>query len=133
MSDVLLWNEAVDHCEQLTTAGHDDWRLPKIQELISLIRGCGSSRCGVTDPECLDSSCNDGPDCQYCTIFEGPGNSGCFWDPGLSGSCTWYWSSSIRENYVWNVSFGGGNQNDVDIDTPEFTYHEHVRCVRSGS
>jgi hypothetical protein len=33
----LAWQDAVNYCEGLTYAGYDDWRLPKINELISIV------------------------------------------------------------------------------------------------
>ncbi|MBC8466382.1 MAG: DUF1566 domain-containing protein [Deltaproteobacteria bacterium] len=32
-----IWRDAVTNCERLTLAGHQDWRLPSIQELRSLV------------------------------------------------------------------------------------------------
>ena len=34
---LYTWNEAVDHCENLTYAGKNDWRLPNKNELASII------------------------------------------------------------------------------------------------
>jgi len=33
----LRWEAAIEHCEQLEYGGHDDWRLPNIQELRGLL------------------------------------------------------------------------------------------------
>ena len=32
-----LWNDAVDNCIALVYAGHDDWRLPNIFEIVSIL------------------------------------------------------------------------------------------------
>jgi hypothetical protein len=33
----VSWSEALQYCERLTLGGHDDWRLPNIRELSSLV------------------------------------------------------------------------------------------------
>ncbi|WP_437723773.1 DUF1566 domain-containing protein [Sorangium sp. So ce861] len=33
----LPWSEALSHCEELDLAGHRDWRLPSVKELLSLL------------------------------------------------------------------------------------------------
>jgi hypothetical protein len=65
--DLLNSLDAIAYCQELAWAGYDDWRLPDVDELQSLLRGCpGAQACGVEDPECLLSSCNDGDDCAGC-------------------------------------------------------------------
>jgi hypothetical protein len=137
----LSWYSAVDYCDELVLGGRDDWRMPMIQELISLIRGCVSgvptvdsspSSCGVTDPECLSPTCVAGPDCDWCTDHLGPdGNSGgCYWDPALSGICdAYYWSISeyaTDANYHWSVWFFQAYVMSNAGLPP------HVRCVADG-
>ena len=35
--DVLDWGAALQYCESLSFAGHSDWRLPNIHELLSIV------------------------------------------------------------------------------------------------
>jgi hypothetical protein len=141
-TDEFTWNEAVTYCDGLSLAGHDDWRLPMIQELISLLRGCvggtetsdlSTSTCGVTDPDCLvydacwDSACSD---CEW--LLGGPDDDpvGCYWDPTLAGECNSYWSSSslaYSAYDMWIVVFDFGYV--VNNDKSHATY---ARCVRGG-
>jgi hypothetical protein len=144
LGGTFSWSDAVAHCDGLSLGGFYDWRLPLIQELISLIRGCAgdietgdlsTSACGVTDPGCLEIECVDSDSgCGYCDIFEGPDDdpSGCFWDPELGGACDWfYWSSSSCTTYMttaWYVFFGYGS-----VDDFVKTSTGNARCVRLGS
>jgi hypothetical protein len=139
--DEVTWADAVSYCDGLSLGSHDDWRLPKIQELISLLRGCvngtatgdlSTSDCGVTDPVCLGDECWDYPTCSSCGLLAGPDDdpNGCYWDPALAGTCFWYWSSSSHASDVsdaWAVGFAGG---DVGNGAKSGTFY--YRCVRGG-
>jgi hypothetical protein len=132
-------NFAVDACAGLDHGGHDDWRLPAVHELISLLRGCvdgtatgdlSPSACAAADPGCLDSSCNTG--CGACDYMGGPGDqpAGCYWDEILTGTCGACWSASPHATAAgigWVVSFGLGFAHTEDDGTPAL-----VRCVRDG-
>lgn len=37
LADRMYWHDAVDACENLEFAGHNDWRLPNINELMSFL------------------------------------------------------------------------------------------------
>jgi hypothetical protein len=133
----LSWLDAFDYCNDGTWGGYTDWVLPDIDELISLIRGCvdgtttgdlSLSNCGVEDPGCTNSVCNDGVDCDACSADEGPGVEGCYWDTALSGTCLWTWSSSLRADdagYAWAVKFNRG----LAVCKPK-NWNFNVRCVR---
>jgi len=36
-ADAIPWCDALDYCENLTYAGHDDWRLPNVRELQGIV------------------------------------------------------------------------------------------------
>jgi Protein of unknown function (DUF1566) len=114
---------AESYCSSLTIDGYDDWVLPRVQDLISLIKGCSSRKCGVSDPGCLESSCVEGSDCSPCNPLEG---DGCYWDQALVGSCEeFFWSSSVLGYSHWYVNFRTGTIVD-DLAT----WTLNLRCVR---
>ena len=127
-SDYMTWEEAKIYCDNLSFDGHDDWRLPTISELRSLIRGCDETvtggTCGVTDG-CRDSTCWNDP-CYGCDSYAGTGFG---WPPELSPfGVVWYWSSSVVTDfgdYAWYVIFGFGS---VGYDFSG--EYNGARCVR---
>ncbi len=125
--DLLPWKDADQYCEDLVAGGKDDWRLPDIDELKTLIRGCDTAQCDVTDPGCLQLSCKDSdPDCDWCVYGAGPG--GCYWHPALQGWCEVYWSSSPsppQGELYWHVSYLTGG-----LSAEDRMYTNAVRCVR---
>jgi hypothetical protein len=144
----MTWESAVLYCDGLDLAGHDDWRLPNISELRSLVRGCpytetGGScpivdtcpHCGIEE-SCLTSDCwADGEnECQLC-----PSATECAWESALVGTCyvyedppfasrvdTYFSSSeSVDTGEAWCVHFLDGMLNQCSLQG------EHqVRCVR---
>jgi hypothetical protein len=124
------WDDAVAYCDGLTLGGHDEWHLPTIDELRSLIRGCPATMtggpCGLTNA-CAGAGCwNEA--CNGCSSG-GPGTDGACWPPGLGGTVYFYWSSSsyagdasvALQVYFYFGSVGGDYRASTDF----------VRCVRS--
>ena len=125
-------HSAIDHCEQLVFMNYNDWRLPTINELRTLIRGCSKT---ITGGDCpVSESCNKVDECSDESCFGcggegGPGDEGCYWPYELSGYCSFYWSSTTAESDdydYWIVFFGQGSI------SPWVWYNDDffARCVR---
>lgn len=132
----MKWNAAKSHCGSLSLGGSSDWRLPTINELRSLIRGCPATQkggaCGVTN-SCLKEKCWKDDLCKPCSVNDGPGPDGAYWPPELSGDVFWYWSSSpVADDFdglAWSVYFQSGNiGNGRSLVTGG--YGSFARCVR---
>ena len=131
--ETMSWEEAVEYCDNLELEGADDWRMPTIDELRSLIRDCWKTEtdgfCNISEDDCLEMSCRSAA-CDGCEDDEGPQN-GRYWPVEIVGSCmNFYWSSTLRgddELSAWLVTFydGGISHNGIVQDDGS------VRCVRS--
>ena len=49
-AEKMHWADAIDYCKNINEGGHNDWRLPSIAVLETLVKECGSS--GSSDGEC---------------------------------------------------------------------------------
>lgn len=118
---------AKQYCLSLVLDGYDDWRLPTVSELRSLIRGCtgtqSSGACNITDGGCANWTCRSST-CNGCTAGTGPAK-GCFWPTEVEGTCEWYWSATVTEDAsgnAWGVLFSNAMVNDA--------HGGYVRCVK---
>ncbi|HPQ72163.1 MAG TPA: DUF1566 domain-containing protein [bacterium] len=140
--------EAKDYCNGLSLAGHDDWRLPTISELRSLVRGCDRAvtggSCGVTD------TCrNWKKGCQnigYCVGCGGQANGKCYWPAQIKGDCkkSTYWTGLPVEglNEVALVPDSEGNLVptkkvpeaawSINFGTGEITSHDQIENATDG-
>ena len=122
-TEMLSWEEAVDYCEYLNEGGSDNWRLPDISELRTLIRNCSYTEpegsCNVTI-DCDDDSCW-GDECIRCPLAI-DGRYSMFKDKGEFWSST---SSSNNDKFAWYVGFFDGLVLDGNKENQIF-----VRCVR---
>lgn len=145
----MEWKAAKYHCASLSLGGYSDWRLPTINELRSLIRGCPATQkggsCGVTD-SCLTSRLyskiceNDA--CNGCSDKGGPGSGHTYWPSDLSCEARYFWSSSAvprgpnhnwgDDEYAWLVRFDLGRvTNRISGGVhQDGGYTTSVRCVR---
>jgi len=119
-------SEGIAYCEQLADRGFTDWRLPTVDELLTLVRGKDMSSCAAADPGCLDSSCGAKASCSAM----GPRlpNGRCYWPNGLTGTCSWYHSSSTVGDArydAWFISF-----DRASLQWGAGGIGKYVRCVR---
>jgi len=127
----MNWWDASTLCSKNKWGGYSDWRLPEVQELISLVRDCPSENCPVIDPVCLDYTCNDDQACAGCEEpLAGPGAEGCYWPSGLGPDCSFpRWSISLVESHselAWCVDFAVGEVYPWNRNGTAY----RVRCVR---
>lgn len=130
------WGEAKNYCKNLSWGGYNDWRLPSISELRSLIRGCEVTEtggaCGVTDDCTNFEKCHNNL-CYGWQFDEGePGPDGYYWPGELKGDGDDFWSSSKAEGYITDIYKDGWiiNFNSASIFNEDTDSDNDVRCVR---
>ncbi len=107
-SDKLIWNSALSYCENLTLKGYDDWHLPNMNELLTLVDFKKSG------PPFIDTDF-------FPNTYRDPGD----------GSSFYYWSSTpiaYPECKAFHMNFENGCG---DFNNGDRRYNINcVRCVR---
>jgi hypothetical protein len=101
-SDALLCCDALNYCENLSFAGHDDWRLPNVRELQSIV----------------DYSSHDPA---IAPVFKAV--SSFYWSATSNVA-----ASAFGPTFEWDVYFGDGGVGRVAKDGTQI----YVRAVRNA-
>ncbi len=135
----IKWAEAEKHCNDLTEGGFEDWRMPTISELRTLVQNCEKTAtggaCNVTD-ECTSSNSTANPRCynvDLCTSttsaygieFCGNKTDGSY--SKLGDGALYLWSSTTSNDAgdsVWFIYFKNTN-----ITAQKKTLTGRTRCV----
>lgn len=130
-SKEMNWNKAAAYCKNLKEGGQNNWRVPNIDELRTLIQNHPSTLAGGTCPiseKAGKLSINDSNDA--CDDNDDGGNY------SKLGDIDWLWSSSsVSDNSkdAWFVSFSTGRVGFINKNSSH-GYHSdeliYVRCVR---
>ena len=127
--EAAVWQKGHDDCASLALSGRSDWRVPNIDELRSLVRGCPATQtggsCAITQacPSCPLDNCQN-----QCT-GQGPGKGWLFWDPVFDKpQDSALMSSTISgSGLVWALVFS-----DASIHGMGKEQTLGVRCVSTG-
>jgi len=108
---------AMGYCQRLRYAGADDWRMPTIDELRSLVRGCtrtdSRGRCRVRHRCSAQARCYTA-NCRGCGRKRGDSPGRCYWPAAFGKQCDKViWSSTtdrgrkVRVNWYLDFSTAG--------------------------
>ncbi len=140
----VVSQDAVRYCQELELGGYDDWRLPDIDELRTLIRGSPSTETGGDCPitEGTGTEYNGDERCMGGEEWGGPAPGGCYWPAELSGTCDKqdpyalqhpleYWATDGAaddpEHWIAFVAFDSGVVGYNHVNS-----YGDVRCVRDA-
>lgn len=140
----LTQPDALRYCDELVMGGYDDWRLPDIDELRTLVRGNPSSESDGDCPVHVGSPKKDmeDPACVQAPDYEGPGSNGCYWVDELTGPCDRKDPADEGDRALETVSSTLASDDsfwvaDVLFDQGSVVFNHiyslaEARCVRDG-
>ncbi len=149
--DGLDWPEALGWCEDLELAGHDDWRLPNVKELHSLVdytRSPSTTSSAAIDPMFEATGItNEGGAADFAAYWSSTTHVS--WRDGHEGASGAYVNFGRSMGYMdgaWRDVHGAGAQRgDPKTGDPAdwptghgpqgdaIRIYNHVRCVRLGA
>ncbi len=140
--------DAKRYCEELILGGSDDWRLPNITELRSIIQGNvlthSTGLCYIKDGSSMNNQhiFNHIPCLGNMNPLTGPDESGCYWQTELKGTCNNVDpASSTHYLEFWSTTKAADDPENwvayVFFDTASVGFNHslslgEVRCVRDA-
>lgn len=118
-SNPMSQEKAVEYCKNLNEGGHNDWRLPNIGELRTVIKNCPKTESGGA---CKCSEKWNPAEC-LCEIKQN--NGGYYSKLGDDNIILWS-SSSGSSEAAWKVDFSTAGV----FLTNKFLQGGYARCVR---
>lgn len=130
---IMTYKNAVNYCQNLNEDGFNDWNLPNIDELRTLVQNCPKTEtdgeCKVSEKnKCLSSKCFERElDKCHCESRE---NNGGYYSKLGDDDNVELWSSSPASDDItqWTLDFHSAVIYYLDPFYPES--RKHVRCVR---
>ena len=115
------WSEAREYCQNLNEGGHNDWRLPTIEEWRSTFQNCPATQSGG---ECQVSETRGRLD---PGAFSKACKAGCKKGYSTQTGKGWFWSSSGKQgtNHYWVIAV-----KNARISSLGDNGKGSVRCVR---
>lgn len=119
----MSWEDAKKYCENLSEKDKDNWKLPSIDELRTLVVKCPDSEFQGACP--ISEEVNQ---LTYTDDWEASTCSGCAKsNHSTFGDKGWFWSLSALENTAWCIDF-----DDAYIYGKYKEGSASVRCVRNA-
>ena len=132
----MTWSDAKIYCEKLEEDGYDNWRLPNIDELRTLIKNSPKTEtggsCKVNTHSCLSLKCALPLDNCHSDekrhIYSKLEDRGFFWSSSevkYDEKLGWIITVEAVENIAWGVNFESGS-----IGAAGKLSSNNVRCAR---